>query len=126
MKRARNLIDDVEFSAEDAGRSDDFLCRIFERAIDAGATTINVPDTVGYNLPQQFGETIRTLIERIPNSDKAVFSVHCHNDLGLASANSLAAVLNGARQVECTINGLGRTRRQRITGGGGDGGTHPA
>ena len=108
VKRARNLIDDVEFSAEDAGRSDiDFLCRIFEQAIDAGATTINVPDTVGYNLPQQFGETIRTLIERIPNADKAIFSVHCHNDLGLASANSLAAVLNGARQVECTINGLG-------------------
>ncbi len=108
VKRARNLTDDVEFSAEDAGRSEiDFLCRIFEQAIDAGATTINVPDTVGYNLPQQFGETLRTLIERIPNSDKAVFSIHCHNDLGLASANSLAAVLNGARQVECTINGLG-------------------
>ena len=108
VKRARNLIEDVEFSAEDAGRSDiDFLCRIFERAIDAGATTINVPDTVGYNLPQQFGDTIRTLMERIPNADKAIFSVHCHNDLGLASANSLAAVLNGARQVECTINGLG-------------------
>ncbi len=108
VKRARNFTDDVEFSAEDAGRSDiDFLCRIFEQAIDAGATTINVPDTVGYNLPDQFGNTIRTLMERIPNSDKAVFSVHCHNDLGLASANSLAAVVNGARQVECTINGLG-------------------
>jgi 2-isopropylmalate synthase len=108
VKRARNYTDDVEFSAEDAGRSEiDFLCRIFEAAIDAGATTINVPDTVGYNLPQQFGETIRTLMERIPNADKAIFSVHCHNDLGLASANSLAAVLNGARQVECTINGLG-------------------
>jgi len=108
VKRARNLTDNVEFSAEDAGRSEiDFLCRIFEQAIAAGATTINVPDTVGYNLPHQFGETIRTLIERIPNSDKAVFSVHCHNDLGLASANSLAAVMNGARQVECTINGLG-------------------
>ncbi len=108
IKRARNYTDDVEFSAEDAGRSDiDFLCRIFEQAIDAGATTINVPDTVGYNLPDQFGATIRTLMERIPNADKAVFSVHCHNDLGLASANSLAAVRNGARQVECTINGLG-------------------
>ncbi|HEB97033.1 MAG TPA: 2-isopropylmalate synthase [Sedimenticola thiotaurini] len=108
VKRARNYTDDVEFSAEDAGRSDiDFLCRIFEQAIDAGATTINVPDTVGYNLPDQFGATIRTLMERIPNADKAVFSVHCHNDLGLASANSLAAVRNGARQVECTINGLG-------------------
>ncbi|MCP3869311.1 MAG: 2-isopropylmalate synthase [Gammaproteobacteria bacterium] len=108
VKRARNLIDDVEFSAEDAGRSDiDFLCRVFEQAIKAGATTINVPDTVGYNLPDQFGHTIQTLLERIPNADKAVFSVHCHNDLGLASANSLAAVANGARQVECTINGLG-------------------
>jgi len=108
VKRARNLTDDVEFSAEDAGRSDiDFLCRIFEQAIKAGATTINVPDTVGYNLPDQFGATLRTLMERIPNADQAVFSVHCHNDLGLASANSLAAVQNGARQVECTINGLG-------------------
>ena len=108
VKRARNFTDDVEFSAEDAGRSDiDFLCRVFEQAIKAGATTINVPDTVGYNLPDQFGTTLRTLLERIPNADQAVFSVHCHNDLGLASANSLAAVSNGARQVECTINGLG-------------------
>lgn len=108
VKRARQHTDNVEFSAEDAGRSEiDFLCRIFEAVIDAGATTINVPDTVGYNLPGQFGETLKTLIERVPNSDKAVFSVHCHNDLGLAVANSLSAVLNGARQVECTINGLG-------------------
>jgi len=108
VKRARNYTDDVEFSAEDAGRSEmDFLCRIVEAAIDAGARTINIPDTVGYNLPHQFGETIRQLLERVPNSDKAVFSVHCHNDLGLAVANSLSAVLNGARQVECTINGLG-------------------
>ncbi len=108
VKRARNYTDDVEFSAEDAGRSEmDFLCRIVEAAIDAGAGTINIPDTVGYNLPHQFGETIRTLMERVPNADKAVFSVHCHNDLGLAVANSLSAVLNGARQVECTINGLG-------------------
>ena len=108
VKRARQYTDDVEFSAEDAGRSEmDFLCRIVEAAIDAGATTINVPDTVGYNLPEQFGNTIRTLMQRVPNSDKAVFSVHCHNDLGLAVANSLSAVLNGARQVECTINGLG-------------------
>ncbi len=108
VKQARNYTDNVEFSAEDAGRSEiDFLCRIFEAVIDAGATTINVPDTVGYNMPWQFGETIRTLIERIPNADKAVFSVHCHNDLGLAVANSLSAVMNGARQVECTINGLG-------------------
>ncbi|MES9886318.1 MAG: 2-isopropylmalate synthase, partial [Candidatus Sedimenticola sp. 6PFRAG1] len=108
VKRARGFTDNVEFSAEDAGRSDlDFLCRIFEEVIKAGATTINVPDTVGYAMPQQFGETIRNLIERIPNSDKAVFSVHCHNDLGLAVSNSLSAVKNGARQVECTINGLG-------------------
>ncbi|MCS3903905.1 2-isopropylmalate synthase [Methylohalomonas lacus] len=108
VKRARGHTDDVEFSAEDAGRSEfDFLCRIVEAAIDAGANTINIPDTVGYNLPSQFGDLIRRLRENIPNSDKAVFSVHCHNDLGLAVANSLAAVLNGARQVECTINGLG-------------------
>ncbi|RLJ16803.1 2-isopropylmalate synthase [bacterium endosymbiont of Escarpia laminata] len=108
VKRARHYTDDVEFSAEDAGRSEiDFLCRIFEAVIDAGATTLNVPDTVGYAVPHQFGEMIRILRERIPNSDKAIFSVHCHNDLGLAVANSLAAVANGARQVECTINGLG-------------------
>jgi 2-isopropylmalate synthase len=105
---AREYTDDVEFSAEDAGRSEiDFLCRIFDEVIKAGATTINVPDTVGYNIPSQYAETIRQLIERVPNSDKVVWSVHCHNDLGLAVANSLAAVLAGARQVECTINGLG-------------------
>jgi 2-isopropylmalate synthase len=108
VKRARTFTDDVEFSPEDAGRSElDFLCRVIEAVIDAGATTINVPDTVGYSMPHQFGETIRQLIERVPNSDKAIFSVHCHNDLGLAVSNSLSAVLNGARQVECTINGLG-------------------
>lgn len=108
VKQARGLTDNVEFSPEDAGRSDlDFLCRIIEAVIDAGASTINIPDTVGYNVPHQFGELIKNLLERIPNSDKAVFSVHCHNDLGLAVGNSLAAVLNGARQVECTVNGLG-------------------
>ncbi len=108
VKLARKFTDDVEFSCEDAGRSEfDFLCRIIEQVIAAGATTINIPDTVGYAIPEQFGETIRRLIETIPNSDKAVFSVHCHNDLGLAVANSLAAVRNGARQVECTINGIG-------------------
>ncbi|GGC08274.1 2-isopropylmalate synthase [Marinobacterium zhoushanense] len=108
VKRARNLIDDVEFSLEDASRSEmDFMCRIIERVIDAGARTINIPDTVGYAVPQQFGQVIGELIQRIPNADKAVFSVHCHNDLGLAVANSLAAVSAGARQVECTINGLG-------------------
>ncbi|ENO86306.1 2-isopropylmalate synthase [Thauera linaloolentis] len=105
---ARQYTDDVEFSAEDAGRSDiDFLVRIFEAVIQAGARTINVPDTVGYNVPEQYAGTIRTLIERVPNADKVIWSVHCHNDLGLAVANSLAAVCAGARQVECTINGLG-------------------
>ena len=105
---AREFTDDVEFSAEDAGRSEiDFLCRIFEAVIKAGAKTINVPDTVGYNVPEQYANTIRTLIERVPGSDKVVWSVHCHNDLGLAVSNSLAAVMAGARQVECTINGLG-------------------
>ncbi|MEK6592146.1 MAG: 2-isopropylmalate synthase [Pseudomonadota bacterium] len=108
IKWAREYTDNVEFSPEDAGRSDiDFLCRIIEQVIKAGATTINVPDTVGYTLPDQFGRLIKTLRERVPNADKAVWSVHCHNDLGLAVANSLSAVLNGARQVECTINGLG-------------------
>ena len=108
VKRARQYADDIEFSPEDAGRSEeDFLCRILEAVIDAGATTLNIPDTVGYSVPQQFGATIANLIKRIPNSDRAIFSVHCHNDLGLAVANSLSAVMNGARQVECTINGLG-------------------
>ncbi|MBS3916514.1 MAG: 2-isopropylmalate synthase [Sulfuritalea sp.] len=105
---AREYTDDIEFSAEDAGRSElDFLCRIFDAVIKAGAKTINVPDTVGYNVPGQFAATIRNLRERVPNSDKVVWSVHCHNDLGLAVANSLAAVMEGARQVECTVNGLG-------------------
>ncbi|MGN2389956.1 2-isopropylmalate synthase [Pelomicrobium sp. G1] len=108
VKWARQHSDDVEFSPEDAARSEiDFLCRILERVIAAGATTINIPDTVGYSIPEQFGTLIRQLRNRIPNADQVVWSVHCHNDLGLAVANSLAAVLNGARQVECTINGLG-------------------
>ena len=108
VKKARNFTDDVEFSPEDAGRSDlDFLCRVLEATIKAGARTVNIPDTVGYNLPGQFAELIKNLMEKIPNSDQAIFSVHCHNDLGLAVANSLAAVRSGARQVECTINGLG-------------------
>jgi 2-isopropylmalate synthase len=108
VKWARQHSDDVEFSPEDAARSEiDFLCRILERVIAAGATTINIPDTVGYSIPEQFGALIRQLRGRIPNADQVVWSVHCHNDLGLAVANSLAAVLNGARQVECTINGLG-------------------
>jgi len=108
VKLAKNHVQDVEFSPEDAGRSDfSFLCKIIEKVIDAGASTINIPDTVGYNLPHQFGSLISDIIKTVPNSDKAIFSVHCHNDLGLAVSNSLSSVLNGARQVECTINGLG-------------------
>ena len=108
VKWAREYTDDVEFSAEDAMRSDlDFLVRIFGEVIKAGATTLNVPDTVGYSVPVLLGEYFRQLIARVPNSDKVIWSTHCHNDLGMASANSLAAVMNGARQVECTINGLG-------------------
>ncbi|MFA0751480.1 MAG: hypothetical protein SLRJCFUN_001883, partial [Candidatus Fervidibacter sp.] len=103
---ARQYTDDVEFSAEDATRSDpEFLCQVFEAAIDAGATTINIPDTVGYALPHEFGQLVRTVMERVPNIKKVQFvSVHCHNDLGLAVANSLAGVMAGANQVECTIN----------------------
>jgi 2-isopropylmalate synthase len=108
VKLARQYTDDVEFSAEDAVRSDvDFLCRIFEATIAAGARTINVPDTVGYSTPELWGALFTTLISRIPNAGKAVWSTHCHNDLGMAVANSLAAVSAGARQVECTVNGLG-------------------
>lgn len=109
VRYAKNACPDVEFSPEDGSRSDpDFLCRVLEAAIKEGATTINIPDTVGYAVPEQFGEMIRSLRERIPNSGKAVWSVHCHNDLGMAVANSLAAVvIGGARQIECTINGLG-------------------
>jgi 2-isopropylmalate synthase len=109
VRYARNLVGDIEFSPEDGYRSEmDFLCRILEAVIKEGATTINVPDTVGYAVPELYGEFIRTLRERIPNSDKAIWSVHCHNDLGMAVANSLAGVkIGGARQVECTINGLG-------------------
>ena len=108
VRRARNQVGDVEFSAEDASRSEmEFLCRIVEAAIDAGATTVNLPDTVGYAVPDKLGAMIAELMERVPNSDKAIFSMHCHNDLGLAVANSLAGVLHGARQVECAINGLG-------------------
>ncbi len=108
VKRARGYTDNVEFSAEDAIRSDaDFLCRVIEAVIDAGATTVNLPDTVGYGLPDSIGAFFADIIERVPNSDKVVWSAHCHNDLGLAVGNSLAAVKNGVRQVECTINGLG-------------------
>ncbi|MDF1486649.1 2-isopropylmalate synthase [Ramlibacter sp. H39-3-26] len=109
VRFARNLIGDIEFSAEDGSRSDpDFLCRVIEAVIAEGATTINVPDTVGYAVPELYGNFIKNLRERVPNSDKAIWSVHCHNDLGMAVANSLAGVkIGGARQVECTINGLG-------------------
>ncbi|MBM3336002.1 2-isopropylmalate synthase, partial [Candidatus Sumerlaeota bacterium] len=108
VKHARTFTDDVEFSCEDAGRTDwDYMCAVVEAAIEAGATTINIPDTVGYCTPWQFGECIRYIRQKTPNIRKAIISVHCHNDLGLAVANSLAGVLNGARQVECTINGIG-------------------
>ncbi|MDP7015975.1 MAG: 2-isopropylmalate synthase [Pirellulaceae bacterium] len=108
VTRAVGYCDDVEFSPEDAARTEhDFLCEVVERAIEAGATTVNIPDTVGYATPEQMGETIEMLVNRVPNIDKAVVSVHCHNDLGLAVANSLAAVANGAGQIECTINGIG-------------------
>ena len=108
VAHARNLCDDVEWSAEDGSRTEpDFLCRAVEIAIKAGAGTINIPDTVGYAVPAEYGALFAMLRERVPNIDKAVLSVHCHNDLGLAVANSLAGVQNGARQIECTINGLG-------------------
>src|SRR5579864_2092861 len=108
VSHARNLCPDVEWSAEDGSRTEhDFLCRVVESAIKAGARTINIPDTVGYAVPEEFGALIRMLFERVPNIDKAIVSVHCHNDLGLAVANSLAAIGAGARQVECTVNGLG-------------------
>ena len=108
VSRARNLCDDVEWSCEDGSRTEpDFLCRTVESAIAAGASTINIADTVGYAIPDEFAALISMLFDRVPNIDKAVISVHCHNDLGLAVANSLAAIHAGARQVECTINGLG-------------------
>jgi 2-isopropylmalate synthase len=108
VKRAKSYTDNVEFSAMDATRSDrDYLCRVIESAIEAGATTVNIPDTVGYAIPAEFGNLIRYLREKVSNIDKAVISVHCHNDLGLATANAIAAVLNGARQIECTVNGIG-------------------
>lgn len=108
VKYAKKYCNDVEFSPEDAVRSDfEFLCRVLEETINAGATVINIPDTVGYALPWEFGELIRKIRERVKNIDKVILSVHCHNDLGLAVANSLSAIINGAQQVECTINGLG-------------------
>ena len=108
VKYAKSFTDNIEFSAEDASRSDrDFLCKVFEAAIGAGATTINIPDTVGYAIPMEFADLVKYVIEHTPNIHKAVVSVHCHNDLGLATANTLAAINNGARQAEVTINGIG-------------------
>ncbi len=108
VTRARNHVPDVEWSAEDGTRTEmDFLCRTVEAAIRAGATTINIPDTVGYTVPEEYEAIFRTVRERVPNSDKAIFSVHCHNDLGLAVANTIAGLRGGARQIECTINGIG-------------------
>jgi 2-isopropylmalate synthase len=108
VKWARNFADNVEFYAEDAGRTDnDYLATVIEAVIKAGATTVNIPDTTGYCLPYQYGEKIAWLVNNVPNIDKAVISCHCHNDLGLATANSISGVISGARQIECTINGLG-------------------
>lgn len=108
VTRAKSYCDNIEFSPEDAARTEpDFLCRVVEAVIEAGATTVNIPDTVGYATPDQMGRVIKGLVDRVPNIDKAVISVHCHNDLGLAVANSLAAVENGAGQIECTVNGIG-------------------
>jgi len=108
VKLAKSFVEDVEFSPMDATRSDiPYLCEVIEAVIEAGATTVNIPDTVGYTIPFEFGVLIKSIRERVKNIDKAVISVHCHNDLGLATANSLAAVMNGAGQVECTINGIG-------------------
>src|SRR2546421_8192037 len=125
IRRARRYTDDVEFSAEDATRTDlDFLCRVVETAITAGATTINLPDTVGYALPAEYGAMFRAVRSRVPNSDRVVFSAHCHDDLGLAVANSLAAIEAGAGQVEGTINGIGEGAGHAglegdVKGGGG-------
>src|SRR5690349_22060039 len=108
VKWAKNFVDDVEFYAEDAGRTDnDYLARVIEAVITAGATVVNIPDTTGYCLPYQYGEKIAWLVNHVPNIDKAVISCHCHNDLGLATANSISGVIAGAGQIECTINGLG-------------------
>ena len=108
VKWAKRYTDDVEFYAEDAGRTDnDYLARVVEAVIAAGATVVNIPDTTGYCLPQQYGDKIAWLVNHVPNIDKAIISCHCHNDLGLATANSIAGVIQGARQIECTINGLG-------------------
>jgi 2-isopropylmalate synthase len=108
VRHARRYVDDVEYFLEDSGRADrDYLCRVIEEVIEAGATVINIPDTTGYTTPEEYGELIAYVMNRVPNIDRAIVSAHCHDDLGLAAANSLAAVRNGARQIECTINGIG-------------------
>lgn len=115
VRYAKKYCSDVEFSAEDASRSDlDYLALVVEKVIEAGATVVNLPDTVGYAVPDEFGFFIRSICERVPNIDKAVISIHCHNDLGLAVANSMAGIMNGARQVECTINGIGEIGRAHV------------
>ncbi len=108
VKMAKNMVEDVEFYAEDAGRTENaYLARVIEAVIHAGATVVNIPDTTGYCLPHQYGEKIAYLVKHVPNIDKAIISCHCHNDLGLATANSIAGIIAGARQIECTLNGLG-------------------
>src|SRR5207244_1838520 len=108
VRRAKQHLDYVEFSAEDASRSDpEYLIEVFGAVIDAGARTVNVPDTTGYALPEEYGALFKMLRERVPGGERVVWSAHCHNDLGMAVANSLAAVQNGARQIECTVNGIG-------------------
>ena len=108
VKFGKNLVNEIEFYAEDAGRTDnEFLAKVCEKVIDAGATILNIPDTTGYCLPNQYGKKINYLINNVPNIDKAIISCHCHNDLGLATANSIEGVINGARQIECTVNGIG-------------------
>ena len=108
VKHARKYVEDVEYFLEDSGRADrDYLCRVIEAVVNAGATVINIPDTTGYTTPEEYGALIRYVLEHVPILDRATISVHCHNDLGMATANSLAGVLNGARQIECTINGIG-------------------
>ena len=108
VKYSSKFFNDIEFYAEDAGRADqDYLCKMVEEVIKAGATVINIPDTTGYNLPETFAKKIKYLMNNVPNIDKAILSVHCHNDLGLATANTIAGLQNGARQFEATINGIG-------------------
>src|SRR5690606_14692685 len=112
VKYAKSFVEDIEFYAEDAGRADnEYLARMIEAVIAAGATVVNIPDTNGYCLPEQYGTKIKYLKDHVKNIDQAIISVHCHNDLGLATANSLAGLQNGARQVECTINGIGENRK---------------